>query len=58
MQELLHVDRPDYGHLFDTMLLTEGEVCHMSDYLIQPKVEGEITFHIVKNLKDQVSDYN
>lgn len=50
MQELLHVDRPDYGHLFDTMLLTEGEVCHMSE-LIQPKVEGEITFHINKTLE-------
>lgn len=50
MQKLLNVTQPDYGHLFDTMLLTEGEICKMSD-LIQPKVEGELTFHINKTLK-------
>lgn len=50
MQKLLNVDVPDYGHLFDGMLLTDGQVCHTSR-LIQPKVEGELTFCLRKGLK-------
>ena len=50
MQKLLNVDLPDYGHLFDNMLLTEGQPCKAAE-LIQPKVEGELSFVIGKTLK-------
>ncbi len=50
MQKLLNVDKPDFGHLFDNMLLTEGQALSMSE-LIQPRVEGELTFCIGSPLK-------
>lgn len=50
MQKLLNVDVPDYGHLFNDMLLTDGQVCRVSE-LIQPKVEGELSFCLNKPLK-------
>jgi len=50
MQKLLNVDVPDYGHLFNNMLLLEGAVCH-SAQLCQPKVEGELAFCLKKTLK-------
>lgn len=50
MQKLLNVETPDYGHLFAKMMLTEGQVCHISE-LIQPKVEGELSFCLNKTLK-------
>ena len=50
MQKLLNVSVPDYGHLFAPMLLTEGQPCSVSD-LIQPKVEGELSFCLNKTLK-------
>lgn len=50
MQKLLNVNEPDYGHLFDNMLLLERDTCSMSG-LIQPKVEGELSFCLNKTLK-------
>ena len=50
MQKLLNVDVPDYGHLFANMLLTEGQTCRVSE-LIQPKIEGELSFCLNKTLK-------
>jgi 2-keto-4-pentenoate hydratase len=50
MQNLLGVDEPDYGHLTDSMLLLEGEICPINE-LIQPKVEGELAFCLKKPLK-------
>jgi len=50
MQELLGVNEPDYGHLFEKMLLLEGKSCSMSE-LIQPRVEGELAFCLNKTLK-------
>lgn len=50
MQGLLGVDEPDYGHLFDYMMLLEGEPCRCSE-LIQPKVEGELAFCLAKPIK-------
>ena len=50
MQELLGVSEPDYGHLFADMLIPEGEACSMSG-LIQPRVEGELTFCLNKTLR-------
>ena len=43
MQQLLHVNEPDYGHLFDNMILDEGHPCQRST-LIRPRVEGELAF--------------
>lgn len=43
MQDMLGVDRPDYGHLFDDMIFTEGEPVDTSR-LIAPRVEFEIAF--------------
>lgn len=50
MQKLLNVREPDYGHLFERMLLLERDACSMSE-LIQPKVEGELSFCLNKTLK-------
>lgn len=50
MQNLLHVNEPDYGHLTDKMLVLEGEACPV-DELIQPKVEGELAFCLKKTLR-------
>lgn len=50
MQNLLGVSEPDYGHLTDKMLITEGEHCTLKE-LIQPKVEGELAFCLKKSLK-------
>lgn len=50
MQRLLHVHEPDYGHLFENMLMLEREPCLVSG-LIQPKVEGELSFCLGKSLQ-------
>ncbi|GAB6179820.1 fumarylacetoacetate hydrolase family protein [Desulfotomaculum defluvii] len=50
MQQLLGVNEPDYGHLFDDMLLMEGEPCRR-DKLIAPKIEGELAFVLKERLK-------
>jgi 2-keto-4-pentenoate hydratase len=50
MQNLLNANEPDYGHLTDKMLLLEGEICRI-DELIQPKVEGELSFCLEKTLR-------
>jgi 2-keto-4-pentenoate hydratase len=50
MQKLLNVDQPDFGHLFAAMLLLEGQPCSVSE-LIQPKVEGELSFCLKSTLK-------
>lgn len=50
MQRLLGVNEPDYGHLFDDMLLLEGEPCRR-DELIYPRIEGELAFVLKETLK-------
>ena len=50
MQRLLNVTEPDYGHLFENMLLLQRDTCSMSG-LIQPKIEGELSFCLNKPLK-------
>ncbi|OAT86389.1 2-keto-4-pentenoate hydratase [Desulfotomaculum copahuensis] len=50
MQQLLGVNEPDYGHLFDRMLLLEGEPCRR-DELIWPRIEGEFAFILKERLK-------
>lgn len=43
MQEMLGVDRPDYGHIFDDMIHDEDEAIPTAKY-IAPRVEFEIAF--------------
>jgi 2-keto-4-pentenoate hydratase len=43
MQELLGVDEPDYGHLFDDFFHAEQEPIPMTPFL-QPRIEPEIGF--------------
>lgn len=43
MQEMLGVDRPDYGHIFDDMIYREGEAIDTSRF-IAPRIEFEIAF--------------
>ena len=50
MQKLIGVDEPDYGHLFDHMLVREGEPISCSALLL-PKVEGEVAFVLNRRLK-------
>ncbi len=50
MQKLLGVSEPDYGQLFDHMLVMEG-VSVPRNKLILPKVEGEIAFVLKSELK-------
>lgn len=49
MQELLGVSEPDYGHLFDDMILNSGEQVAMAS-LIQPRCEAEIAFLLNEDL--------
>lgn len=49
MQQMFDVDEPDYGHLFDDMLLYQGEELSTSR-LIQPRIEGEIAFVLEREL--------
>lgn len=50
MQTMLNVDQPDYGHIFDSMVLDSGACMAMKE-LIQPKVEPEIAFVLDKELR-------
>lgn len=55
VQKQLGVDQPDYGVLFDTMDLSKHDSIDMS-LLMQPKVEGEITFVLGADLdQDQIT---
>lgn len=49
VQQQLGVDQPDYGMLFDTMAVDDGDVV-ASRRLLQPKVEAEIAFVIDRDL--------
>ena len=50
MQKMLNVDQPDYGHIFDTMVLHDGAVFAVGE-LIQPKIEPEIAFILDREIK-------
>ncbi len=50
MQQLLGVPEPDYGHLFDDMLVPE-DVTIDAEKLLQPKIEAEIAFVLKEELK-------
>ena len=48
MQNLLGVNRPDFGHLLNTMEVKDEMVNRKT--LLQPKVEGELAFVLKKDL--------
>jgi 2-keto-4-pentenoate hydratase len=50
IQNMFGVHQPDYGHLLNDMMHTEGEVISLENF-IQPKVEFEIAFKLKKELK-------
>ena len=43
MQASSKIDEPDYGYLFDDMLLNDGAIVQHSDFCV-PRVEPELTF--------------
>lgn len=49
MQEMLNVDEPDYGHLFDDMVVENNETVSVNS-MISPKVEAEIGFVLAEDL--------
>lgn len=50
MQIKFKVDEPDYGHLFDTMFVKDGDVLDLS-CLIDPQIEVEPAFILGRSLK-------
>ena len=50
MQKMLGIDTPDYGMIFDNMVLADGAEVSF-DSLQQPRVEPEITFFLKKTIK-------
>ncbi|MDD4658293.1 MAG: fumarylacetoacetate hydrolase family protein [Eubacteriales bacterium] len=50
MQKLLGVHEPDYGHLLNTMLVSNGGICSRQEFL-KPRVEGEFAFVLNKDLQ-------
>jgi 2-keto-4-pentenoate hydratase len=51
VQRQLGVDRPDFGVLFDDMVVASGGIVDMAR-LLQPKVEAEIAFVLSTDLDD------
>jgi 2-keto-4-pentenoate hydratase len=50
MQQMFGVGEPDYGHLFDNMVVYQGEAASLDGFL-QPRIEGEIAFVLERDLK-------
>ena len=50
MQKMFGVNEPDFGHLFDDMMLASGSECRV-DSLMQPRVEPEIAFVLARDLR-------
>ncbi len=49
MQKLLGVDEPDYGHLYKSMYIKDGQI--PKNLVLQPKVEAEIAFVLKEDLQ-------
>lgn len=49
-QEIFGINEPIYGHIFDSMVVPEGEPISMSR-LIRPVIEGEICFVLKDDIK-------
>ncbi|WP_462421974.1 2-keto-4-pentenoate hydratase [Salinicoccus sp. Marseille-QA3877] len=62
MQDMLGVDQPDYGHIFDDMIYNEGEKIDTEKF-IKPRIEFEIAFVLKEDIdadninSDNVADY-
>ncbi|WP_138416350.1 2-keto-4-pentenoate hydratase [Aquibacillus sediminis] len=50
MQEMLNVNEPDYGHIFDDMVYKNNASIAIDQY-IEPRIEFEIAFVLKKDLK-------
>lgn len=50
MQNMLGVNEPDYGHLFDYMMLSDNDTMN-TDELLQPRIEAEVAFILEKDIK-------
>lgn len=50
MQKMLRVSEPDFGHLFDEMLLANDGECR-AETLMLPRVEPEIAFVLARELR-------
>ena len=50
MQRSSQIDEPDYGHLFDDMLIQDGAKVRHADFCV-PRVEPELTFILREPLK-------
>lgn len=50
MQRSSMIEEPDYGHLFDDMMLADGAKVKHADYCV-PRVELELAFVLAKPLK-------
>ncbi len=50
MQEMLQVNKPDYGHLLGDMIYDQESVISLNKF-IQPKIEFEIAFVLNKDLQ-------
>jgi 2-keto-4-pentenoate hydratase len=50
MQEMLGVDEPDYGHLFEGMMIDHQGTVSI-DSMVEPRVEAEIGFVLKEDLK-------
>ena len=49
MQEMLQVDEPDYGHLFDDMTVKNGDIVDTKT-MVAPRIEAEIGFMLKDDL--------
>ena len=50
MQQSSQIDEPDYGYIFDDMLLNDGATVSHADFCV-PRVEPELTFILKSPLK-------
>jgi 2-keto-4-pentenoate hydratase len=50
MQKMMGVSEPDFGHLFDDMMLASGDRCEIKSLLL-PRVEPEIAFVLSRELR-------
>jgi 2-keto-4-pentenoate hydratase len=50
MQQMMGVNEPDFGHLFDDMILATGAECRVGELML-PRVEPEIAFVLSRELR-------
>jgi 2-keto-4-pentenoate hydratase len=50
MQKMFGVNEPDFGHLFDDMMLASGDECRVGALML-PRIEPEIAFALSRELR-------